>query len=189
MGIGAYCRAGYVGISLVVIVATTGPALLAQGGRSLARPVGTATTSSAESSHLEPARAIVQGLVGTWRFDIWFAGNFGGAPDATGTRVVTTLFDDLRVQWTDALDHSQIETRGMIGFDPRSGRFFSSSVSSADPAPEFMTGTLDTAEPLLTFRPIADSAGQSFALTMLDADHFRSAALDHSWRAVFTRQR
>jgi hypothetical protein len=101
---------------------------------------------------------------------------------------VTTLFDDLRVQWTEALDRSQIETRGIIGFDPGSGRFFSSSVSSADPAPEFMTGILDTAEPLLTFRPIADSAGQSFALTMLDADHFRSAALDHSWRAVFTRQ-
>jgi hypothetical protein len=102
---------------------------------------------------------------------------------------VTTLFDDLRVQWTEALDHSRIETRGIIGFDPGSGRFFSSSVSSAGPAPEFMMGTLDSAEPLITFRSVADSAGQAFALTMLDDDHFRSAALDHSWRAVFTRQR
>jgi hypothetical protein len=189
MGIGAYCRAGYVGISLVIIVATTGPALLAQGGRALARPASAAIAPSPESSRLEPARAIVQRLVGTWRFELWFAGNFGSAPDATGTRVVTTLFDDLRVQWTEALDHSQIETRGIIGFDPGSGRFFSSAVSSAGPAPEFMMGTLDSAEPLVTFRPVADSAGQSFALTLLDDDHFRSAALDHSWRAVFTRQR
>ncbi|HVH67708.1 MAG TPA: hypothetical protein VM716_07570 [Gemmatimonadales bacterium] len=188
MTIAAHYSARYFGISLAVISAAFAPALLAQGGRTLARPVGATTAASPESSRLEAARGIVHTLVGTWRFEIWFAGNFGAAPDVTGTRVVTTLYDDLRVQWTEALDHSQIETRGIIGFDPGSGRFFWSSVSSAAAAPEFMIGTLDPAEPLVTFRPITDSADRSFAVTMLDDDHFRSAALDHSWRAVFTRQ-
>jgi hypothetical protein len=127
-------------------------------------------------------------LVGAWRFEVWFAGNFSGVPDASGTRLVTTLFDDLRLQWIEELDHSPIQARGIIGFDLKSGRFFSSAVSSAGPAPEFMAGTLDSAEPLVTFRPLADSTDQAFAIALLDADHFRSAALDHSWRAVFTRQ-
>ncbi len=51
-----------------------------------------------------------------------------------------------------------------------------------------MMATLDDYEPVLTFRPIADSADQPFSLTLLDGDHFRAAALDRSWRAVFTRQ-
>lgn len=188
MGIGACRKAGYVGITLVVAAAAPGPTLVAQGGPKVVRPAGSVTTASPESSLLEPARGILRRLVGSWRFEIWFAGNFGVAPDASGMRRVTPLFDDLRLQWTEELDHSPIQTQGLIGFDPKSGRFFSSSVSSAGPAPEFMTGTLDSAEPLITFRQIADSAGQSFSLTLLDADHFRAAALDRSWRAVFTRQ-
>ena len=188
MGIGGYSRVGYLGIILVVVTTAPGRLLVAQGGSKVVHPVRSASTASPESSRLEPARAVLHTLVGTWRFEIWFAGNFGVAPDASGTRRVTTLFDDLRLQWTEELDHSPIQTQGLIGFDPKSGRFFSSSVSSAGPAPEFMTGILDSAEPLITFRQIADSADQSFSLTLLDGDHFRAAALDRSWRAVFTRQ-
>ncbi|HKW40976.1 MAG TPA: DUF1579 family protein [Gemmatimonadales bacterium] len=181
-------RAGYLGISVVVLAAATGPALVAQGGPKVARPAGSVTTASGESSRLERARAVLGTLVGTWRFEIWFAGNFTNTPDAAGMRHVTTLFDDLRLEWTENLDHSPIETRGLIAFDPKSGRFFSSSVSSAGPAPVFMLGTVDNTEPLVIFRPLADSTDQSFAVTMLDADHFRTAALDRSWRALFTRQ-
>jgi Protein of unknown function (DUF1579) len=183
-------RAGYLGVSLMVMALAPGAALVAQGGAKLARPAGSVTTASAESSPpLERARGMLGAMVGTWRFELWFAGNFSTTPDASGTRCVATLFDDLRLQWTEDLDHSQVETRGLIAFDPKTGRFFSSVVSSAGPAPEFMAGTLDSAEPLVTFRPLGDSTDQAFAITLLDADHFRSAALDHSWRAVFTRQR
>ena len=178
----------YLGVILVVLAAAPGRTLAGQGGPKVARPAGSVTATSSEASPVEPARGILRGLVGTWRFEVWFAGNFGGAPDASGTRLVTTLFDDLRLQWTEELDHSPIQARGMLGYDPRSGRFFSSSVSSAGSGAELMTGTVDPAEPLVTFRPIADSADQAFALTILDDNHFRSAALDHSWRAVFTRQ-
>lgn len=187
MRIGAYCNVGYLGISLVVLTVASGTTLLGQGAAKVSRPAGSATTSS-EASSLEPARGILHTLVGTWRFEVWFAGNFGGAPDASGTRLVTTLFDDLRLQWIEELDHSPVQARGIIGFDANTGRFFWSAVSSAGSGAQMLTGSLDGAEPMITFRPIADSGDQSFALTILDANHFRSAALDHSWRAVFTRQ-
>jgi len=60
-----------------------------------------------------------------------------------------------------------------------------------------MTGTLDDAEPLITFNTLAlapDSgsareSNQAFAVALLDDDHFTAAALDRAWRAVFTRQK
>jgi Protein of unknown function (DUF1579) len=188
MSYGVYRGALYLGVSLFVMAVAPGPTLVAQGGPKVARPATSLSAAVPEASQLEPARGILRTLVGTWRFEVWFAGNFGGAPDASGTRRLTTLFDDLRLQWTEELDHSPIQARGMLGFDPKSGRFFSSSVSSAGSGAELMTGSLDSAEPLLTFRPVADANDQAFAITLLDEDHFRSAALDHSWRAVFTRQ-
>src|SRR5437879_4954128 len=86
--------------------------------------------------------------------------------------------------------------QGVLGFDPGSDRFFSSAVYSAGAAPEFMTGTLDAAEPLVTFSSIltapAASAGQPVVpasiMTMLDQNHFAWTARDRAWRAVFTRQ-
>jgi len=118
--------------------------LAAQGSERLGRTELTPSTSS-EPSHLEPARGILHRLVGTWRFEIWFAGNYGDAPDASGTRMVKALFDDLRLEWTEQLDHTTIAGQGVLGFDPGSDRFFSSAVYSAGAAPEFMTGTLDAA--------------------------------------------
>ena len=59
-----------------------------------------------------------------------------------------------------------------------------------------MTGTLDAAEPLVTFSSIltAPAAGpgqqlvQSSIMNMLDQNHFAWTARDHAWRAMFTRQ-
>jgi len=170
--------------------------LAAQGRARLSRTTDLAPVASPETSHLEPARGILRTLVGTWRFEIWFAGNYGGAPDASGTRVMKALFDDLRLEWTEQLDHSTIAGQGVLGFDPGSDRFFSSAVYSAGAAPEFMTGTLDAAEPLVTFSSIltAPAAGpgqqlvQSSIMNMLDQNHFAWTARDHAWRAMFTRQ-
>jgi hypothetical protein len=153
-------------------------------------------TASLGHSHLERARGILRNLAGTWRFEIWFAGNFDGAPDASGARVVTPLLDDLCVAWTEEVDYSGIHGQGLIGFDPGSDRFFSAAVYSVGYAPEFMSGILDDAAPLITFRPIpvsprahrGEQLSRSSELNMLDRDHFTWAALDRGWRAVFTRQ-
>ena len=134
--------------------------------------------------------------MGTWRFEIWFAGNYGGAPDASGTRVVKALFDDLRLEWSEQLDHSTIAGQGVLGFDPGSDRFFSSAVYSAGAAPEFLTGTLDAAEPLVTFSSMLPAppagpgqpVGPASIMTMLDQNHFAWTARDRAWRAMFTRQ-
>lgn len=195
MRIEASRRLGIIAAGVVAITIASGRTLPAQGGHKVAPLVGPAVTAP-EGARLEPARGILHTLVGTWRFEVWFAGNFGGTPDAAGTRVVAPLFDDLRLQWTEQLDRSQVRGQGIIGFDPGSGRFFGSAVYSAGSAPDFLIGVLDGAEPLVTFNPVAISpevspaelATRSFSLTMLDGDHFRLAALDHGWRAVFTRQ-
>lgn len=196
MRIGAHCRYGYVAAGVLAIVAAAAQRLVAQGGEKANRSVELTPTVSLERSRLEPARSILRNLVGTWRFEIWFAGNFDGAPDASGTRVVRALYDDLRVEWTEELDHSPIRGQGIIGFDARTGRFVSTSVYNAGSGAEFMTGILERAEPLITFSPISLSPGahpglqlmQSSAMSMLDPDHFTWAALDRGWRAVFTRQ-
>ena len=98
---------------------------------------------------------------------------------------------DLGLEWTETLDHSAVQGQGVVAFDPRSARFFSSAVYSAGSAPEFMTGTLDSGEPLITFKSMVSGQDSttSFALNLLDDDHFTVAALDRAWRALFTRQK
>jgi hypothetical protein len=165
------------------------PTLVAQGGRQSLAPAPAAAPAVAQPS-LEPVRSVLRHLVGRWRVEIRFAGNFDGSPDASGTRVVDSLFDDLRLQWTEALDSSRVRGQGFIGFDSRSGRLYSTAVYSAGSGAELLTGTLDLAEPLITFSPVASTppAGATFALRMVDPDHFTWSPLDRGWRAVWTRE-
>lgn len=196
MRMGAYRRGKHVVPGVLAIVAAFAQPLGAQGGVTVRRPVQPAPRAALERSRLEPAKSVLKSLVGTWRFEMWFAGNFDGAPDASGTRVVSTLFDDLRLEWVEELDHSPRRGQGILGFDATSDRFFSAAVYSGGSAPEFMTGILDDGEPRITFSPLPVSpgatAGQQFmrssTLNVLDQDHFTVAALDRGWRAVFTRQ-
>ena len=174
------------------------PALTAQGGGQASRSAAVAPLAPLTRSGLAPARSILQRLVGTWRFEIWFAGNIEGPPDVSGTRVVSALFDDLRVEWIESIDHSPVHGQGIMGFDSRSERFFSTAVFNAGSGAELMTGTLDLADGRITFTPIdlasppdsnpAEQVARSSALSMLDANHFSWVALDRAWRALFTRQ-
>jgi len=68
-------------------------------------------------------------------------------------------------------------------------------VYSSGSGVELLTGTLDTAEPFVAFRPIAPASGngtrqgiESFTLRLIDQDHFTWSPIDRSWRAVFTRE-
>src|SRR6266581_4875760 len=116
----------------LVIQATS---LAAQGGqqaRRLATPTSSDAAPDAEAQPaLEPARSILRHLVGRWRVEVRFAGNFDGPPDAAATRIVDTLFDDLRLQWTEVEDDSShLASQGVIGFDTRTARFYSTAVHS-----------------------------------------------------------
>jgi len=103
--------------------------------------------------------------------------------------VVETVFDDLRLQWTEDVDSSQVRSQGTIGFDSRTGRFYSTALYSSGSGAELLTGTLDRAEPLVTFSPAAPAPGAgSFTLRMVDPDHFIWSPLDHGWRALLTRE-
>jgi len=181
---------------VLVLAVALSPRLAAQGGEKGRRSADMAPRVPPARTHLAPARGMLQTLIGTWRFEIWFAGNLGGDPDASGTRVVRALFDDLSLEWTEQLDHSEIRGQGVIGFDASADRFFSSSLYSAGPGAEFLAGLLDDAEPRITFTSLPLSAEpapgtapvRSAALMLLDRDHFTWTPLDHGWRAVFTRR-
>src|SRR5437879_8876992 len=114
--------------SVIAFSVATASHLHAQGGPQARRPAAAVVPPS-----LEPARSILRHLVGRWRVEVRFAGNFDGAPDASGTRVVETVFDDLRLQWTESVDSSQVRSQGTIGFDARTGRFYSTAVYSGGP--------------------------------------------------------
>ena len=179
-------------------------ALDAQGGAQRRRSApGTITAaedarvaSATSAVAVELAGGLLKTLEGSWRFEVRFAGNFTGAPDASGTRVFAPLFDDKRLEWTESLDSSTIGARGIVGFDPRTGRFYSTAINSSGPGIELLSGSMDLAEPLILFTPIAPAAGadpsrrhmESFTLRIIDADHFMWSPLDRSWRAVFTRR-
>jgi hypothetical protein len=161
--------------------------------RVIAPPPAPPPAPAAESAALQPARSVLHQLVGRWRFAIWFAGNFDGPPDATGTRVAGTLYDDLRLEWTETHDDSS-HSQGVLGFDPRAGRFYSSAVYSDGSGVQLLSGTPSPAEPLITFTPLTPAATadrrltESFTLTVIDPDHFTWVPLDRGWRAVFTRE-
>ena len=178
-------------VSAIAVSTATASQLRAQGGPQAHRPAAAATALPS----LEPARSILRHLVGRWRVEVRFAGNFDGAPDASGTRVVQTMFDDLGLQWTEDVDSSQVRSQGTIGFDARTGRFYSTAVYSGGSGAELLTGTLDRAEPLVTFSPAAPAApaapapgAGSFTLRMVDPDHFLWAPADRTWRALLTRE-
>jgi hypothetical protein len=179
------------GTLALVSAATSG--LAAQGGQRAARAAQVSAAQSAEAK-LVPARGLLRTLAGTWHFEMRFAGNFDGAADVSGTRVFKPLFDSLRLEWTEVLDHSPVQGQGVVGLDEKSARFFSSGVYSSGSTPEFLMGTMDDGEPLVTFTPlpfmpdVGRMPGQAFALSVLDTDHFTVVALDRAWRAVFTRQ-
>jgi hypothetical protein len=170
------------------------PAASAQGAlQTRAREIAPPLAPTAESAALQPARSVLHQLVGRWRFAIWFAGNFDGPPDATGTRVVAALYDDLRLEWTETHDDSS-HSQGVLGFDPRVARFYSSAVYSDGSGVQLLTGTPSPAEPLITFTPLTPAVQgdrrlmESFTLTVIDPDHFTWVPLDRGWRAVFTRE-
>jgi Protein of unknown function (DUF1579) len=195
MAIGRGWGSAGVATCLFVAAAAFAPGLAAQGAKQATGRGRPSATAASPGSHLQPARGILGDLVGSWRFEIWFAGNFSGTPDVSGIRVVKPLFDDLRLEWTEVLDHSQVQGQGLVGFDPSSDRFFSTSVYNVGSAPELLTGIPDDAQPSITFYAIsiAPGAGQSppppmSTLAMVDHDHFTWTAQDRTWRAVFTRR-
>jgi hypothetical protein len=166
-------------------------AAIAQGALH-ARAREIAPAEAAAEPALQPARSVLHQLVGRWRFAIWFAGNFDGAPDATGTRVAAALYDDLRLEWTETHDDSS-HSQGVLGFDPRAGRFYSSAVYSDGSGFQLLTGMPNPAQPLITFTPLTPAPQdrqlmESFTLTVIDPDHFTWVPLDRGWRAVFTRE-
>jgi len=180
---------------VLAVAAAFAPGLAAQGAKEANGRGRPSATVAGPSSHLQPARGILGDLVGAWQFQIWFAGNFSGTPDASGIRVMKALFDDLRLEWTEVLDHSQLQGQGLVGFDPSSDRFFSTSVYNVGSAPELLTGIPDDAQPSITFYAIsiAPGAGEPppppmSTLAMVDHDHFTWMAQDRAWRAVFTRR-
>jgi hypothetical protein len=194
MSPGSLRRVAYGAAGVFAVAAALAPGLAGQGAKEANGRSKASATASGPMSHVAPARGVLGSLVGTWRFEIWFAGNFAGAPDASGTRVVKPLFDDLRLEWTEELDHSQVQGRGIVGFDPSNDRFFSASVYSVGSGPELLTGILDDAQPSITFHtiPASPSAGEqptpSSTLAVLDHDHFTWIAQDGAWRGVFTRR-
>jgi hypothetical protein len=180
---------------VLAVAAAFAPGLAAQGAKEASGRSRPSATVAGPSSHLQPARGILGTLVGTWQFEIWFAGNFSGTADVSGIRVVKALFDDLRLQWTEVLDHSQVQGQGIVGFDPSSDRFFSTSVYNVGSAPELLTGIPDDAQPSITFYAISIAPGGGepppppmSTLAMVDHDHFTWTAQDRAWRAVFTRR-
>ncbi len=196
MGKGRRRGSAEVAACLLAAAVALAPGLAAQGAKEANGRGRLVSPPAPPASQVEPARGMLADLVGTWRFEIWFAGNFSGTPDVSGIRVAKALFDDLRLEWTEVLDHSQLQGQGFVGFDPASDRFFSTSVYNVGSAPELLTGVPDDAQPSITFYAlsIVPGAGEppsppASTLAVVDHDHFTWVAQDRAWRAVFTRQR
>src|SRR5437667_2157384 len=135
MGIGRWAGSAGIAVCGLAAAALFAPGLAAQGAKEATGRGRPSATAVQPTSHLEPARGMLGDLVGTWRFEIWFAGNFSGTPAVSGIRVVKALFDDLRVQWTEVLDHSQVQGQGLVGFVPSSAGSFGPALYTVGSAP------------------------------------------------------
>src|SRR5205807_4625703 len=81
MGIGRVRGSAGVAGCVLAVAAAFAPGLAAQGAKEANGRGRPNATVAGPSSHLQPARGILGDLVGTWQFQIWFAGNFSGTPD------------------------------------------------------------------------------------------------------------
>src|SRR2546429_5719915 len=151
MGIGRVRGSAGVAGCVLAVAAAFAPGLAAQGAKEANGRGRPSATVAGPSSHLQPARGILGDLVGTRQFQIWFAGNFSGTPDVSGIRGIKALFDDLRLEWTEVLDLSQVQGQGLLGFDPSSDLSFSTSVYNVGSSPSLITGISDEAQPSITF--------------------------------------
>jgi hypothetical protein len=185
-----YRRGLHIGAIIAGLTTAWAPSLAAQGGqKARSAPDDASATSATSAVAVELAGGLLKTLMGSWRFEVRFAGNFTGAPDAAGIRVFAVLYDELRLEWTESLDSSTISARGIVGFDPRTGEFYSTTVNSSGPGIELLAGSMDLSEPLVLFTPSSKARDASYTLRVIDADHFMWAPLDRGWRAVFTRDR
>ena len=189
-----YRRGWHIAAIIAGLTTAWATSLAAQGGaqqRRTAAPATAGAEGDAAPSALavELAGGLLKTLMGTWRFEVRFAGNFTGAPDASGSRVFKPLFDDQRLEWTESVDSSTMSARGILGFDPRTGEFYGTTVNSSGPGIELLSGSMDLSEPLVLFTPSSKSRDASYTLRVIDVDHFMWAPLDRGWRAVFTRER
>src|SRR3989442_14388942 len=81
---------------LAAVVALA-PGLAAQGAKEATGRGRSVSTVARPASHLQPARGMLGDLVGSWRFAIWFAGNFSGPPRASGGPPAKPPFHGLRL--------------------------------------------------------------------------------------------
>src|SRR2546425_2943267 len=88
MGIDRVRGSAGVAACVLAVAAAFAPGLAAQGAKEANGRGRPSATVAGPSSHLQPARGILGDLVGTWQFQIWFAGNFSGTPDVSGIRVM-----------------------------------------------------------------------------------------------------
>src|SRR6266480_1831670 len=153
---------GFAGVAgcVLAVAAAFAPGLAAQGAKEANGRGRPSATVAGPSSHLQPARGILGDLVGNWQFQIWFAGNFSGTPDASGIRVMKSLFDDLRLEWSELLTGIPDDAQPSITFYA-----ISIAPGAGEPSPPPMS-----------------------TLAMVDHDHFTWTAQDRAWRAVFTRR-
>src|SRR2546430_3004532 len=101
MGISRLRGSTRVGAWVLAAAAAFAPGLAAQGAKEATGRGRPSKTVARPTSHVEPARGMLGDLVGTWRFEIWFAGNFSGTPDVSGVRRAKALVDHLPVPWTE----------------------------------------------------------------------------------------
>src|SRR5258708_33527569 len=105
MGRGRVGRAVAVAGCVLAVASALAPGLAAQGAKEASGRAKPGAPIAHPASHVQPARGILGNLAGTWRLEIWFAGNFSSTPDVNCIRVLTAPCDDLRLDWTQGLLH------------------------------------------------------------------------------------
>src|SRR2546429_9820991 len=80
MGIGRWAGSAGIAVCGLAAAALFAPGLAAQGAKEATGRGRPSATAVQPTSHLQPARGMLGDLVGTWRFEIWFAGDFSRTP-------------------------------------------------------------------------------------------------------------
>ena len=149
-----------------------------------------ALTSNASLVTTPQPRAVIAGLAGNWRFDLYQLGHT--SPVASGQREMRLLRDSTKLVWTESFDTKSDTGTGILGYDSAKRVYYVLGAYTHEPHPTVLIGRADESGRTILFDPAAgnlETPGVLIAseFRLVDIAHFEWVASDGRWRVVFTR--
>ena len=154
--------------------------------------VGQARNSNTSLPSTDKAAGFLTRLAGTWRFEMYAAGQRG--PVASGQREMRLMGDSTKLAWTETFDSRSDTGVGILGHNAATDAWYVLGAYTHEPNPVVLIGRADHSAHTVTFDAAPSDVGLArlgtfvaSELRLIDVNHFEWVSTDGRWRTVFTR--